>query len=178
MNKRVLKLAGFGIGVLSITVLLSVAVLAEEKQGLGMYEAKTVAPVAAEKCTSTKPSDKCKMQVNRLDEALKAIEAARLAVEANDKDKALASLNKARQLVATSRQAMAKVKMAKEEQGIVNVRCPIMGSKLDPAKVSTKLTKLYKGKKIGFCCPRCPIKWGKLSDEDKEQKLLQSFATK
>ena len=108
--------------------------------------------------------------VASLGDALKAIDAARMAVEANDKTKALTHLKKARELVAASHEAMVKA------QAVVNVRCPIMGGKVDPKKLSPKLTRTFKGGKVGFCCGQCLGAWDKLSDEDKEQKLRKSVA--
>lgn len=55
--------------------------------------------------------------------------------------------------------------------GIVNVTCPIMGSRIDPANVPAVLTRTFKGQKIGFCCAGCPTAWDKLSDEEKVAKL-------
>lgn len=52
-----------------------------------------------------------------------------------------------------------------------NARCPIMGSRIDPAKVPNSLTREYKGQKIAFCCGGCPGAWDRLSDEKKQAKL-------
>ena len=54
---------------------------------------------------------------------------------------------------------------------IVNARCPILGSKLDRANVPDKLTRTYKGQRVGFCCDGCPQAWDKLSDAEKDKKL-------
>lgn len=54
---------------------------------------------------------------------------------------------------------------------IVNARCPIMGSKIDPAKVPASLIRTFNGQKVGFCCGGCPAKWDKLSDDEKTAKL-------
>ena len=111
-----------------------------------------------------------KSRAAALKQALEAIEAARQAVQANDKAKALAALTRAKDIVTTSHQAMVRA------GGIVNARCPVMGSKLDPAKVPAKLTRIYKDKNVGFCCKSCPNTWDKMSAESKEQKLRQSGA--
>ncbi len=54
---------------------------------------------------------------------------------------------------------------------VVNTKCPIMGGKVNPAKVPDVLIREYKGQKIGFCCGGCPPAWDKLSDQDKDAKL-------
>ncbi len=62
------------------------------------------------------------------------------------------------------------------EVSVVNPRCPIMGTKLDQDDVPAKLTRTWKGKKVGFCCKGCPTKWDKLSNEQKRQKLNAAMA--
>ncbi|HDZ22270.1 hypothetical protein LCGC14_0238660 [marine sediment metagenome] len=57
---------------------------------------------------------------------------------------------------------------------VINSACPMMGTAMDPAKVSADLTREFKGKKIGFCCAKCPVAWDKLSDEEKDAKLAET----
>ena len=54
---------------------------------------------------------------------------------------------------------------------VVNTACPMMGSTLDPAKVTASLTRTFQGQKVGFCCAKCPPSWDKLTDADKLTKL-------
>jgi len=61
---------------------------------------------------------------------------------------------------------------------VVNTKCPIMGGKVDPDKVPDKLTRVFKGRKVGFCCGGCPKKWDALSDEEKETKLAAALKDK
>ena len=49
---------------------------------------------------------------------------------------------------------------------------------IDPAKVSSKLTRMYKGQKVAFCCAGCPATWDKLTDADKQTKLTKVAAAK
>ncbi len=49
----------------------------------------------------------------------------------------------------------------------LNSLCPIMGSKIDPAKVPPDLVRRFKGKKVAFCCAGCPVAWDKLSHEER-----------
>ncbi len=164
MNKQMLKLAGLGIGVVSMVVLLSIPVFAEEEHhGRKMHMAATTAPASAERHSMHE------MHMKRLDEALKAIDKAVKAIEADNKDKALAELNKAKHLVAACNKAMSQ--MCKEK--VVNTRCPIMGTKLDSDEVAVKLTRVYRGKTIGLCCDGCPAVWDKLSAEEKAKKLIE-----
>jgi hypothetical protein len=52
-----------------------------------------------------------------------------------------------------------------------NVKCPIMGNPIDPAKVTADLSRDWKGLKVAFCCPGCPGPWDKLTDAEKATKL-------
>jgi len=52
-----------------------------------------------------------------------------------------------------------------------NVTCPIMSTKIEPAKVIDGLVRDFKGQKVAFCCKGCPGQWDKLSDEEKVTKL-------
>ena len=56
-----------------------------------------------------------------------------------------------------------------EKPGTVNAKCPIMGGKVNP-KVEART---LEGKKVGFCCPKCPPKWDKLSEKQKRAKLAE-----
>jgi len=56
----------------------------------------------------------------------------------------------------------------------VNARCPMMGNDIDPANVPAHLTRMHKGKKVGFCCGGCPAAWDALSDAEKEAKLTKA----
>lgn len=63
-----------------------------------------------------------------------------------------------------------------DEDAVVNVRCPIMGNKIDSNDVPEKLTREWKGKTVAFCCAACPPTWDKLSDEEKQEKLKAAMA--
>ncbi len=169
MNKQALKLVGLGIGIVSIVALLSIPVFAEEQ-----HDGHKMHRVATNAATPAKHHSTHEMRVKQLDEALKAIDKAAKAVEAGNKDAALAELAEAKKLMLACHKAMSEMCMGK----IVNVRCPIMGTKLDPSKVPAKLTKVYNGKKIGFCCAGCPSAWDKLNDQQKQEKLDKAGAKK
>jgi len=113
---------------------------------------------------------------------------AKKAVEAGEAETASAKIAEAQKIVEerhkTMQERMEKMQKMMEmrqgsggEQGeagqgkVVNSRCPIMGTEIDPAKVPDNLTRMYKGKLVGFCCPGCPRKWDQQSDEEKDKKL-------
>lgn len=56
----------------------------------------------------------------------------------------------------------------------INHRCPIMGTTIDPAQVAPELTRVYKGHKVAFCCAGCPQQWDKLSDAERDEKLIKA----
>jgi len=56
-----------------------------------------------------------------------------------------------------------------------NVSCPISGKTIDRMKLPDNQVRMYKGIKIGFCCPACPPAWDKLSDAEKDAKLEKAM---
>ncbi|MDP6046336.1 MAG: hypothetical protein QGH94_11695 [Phycisphaerae bacterium] len=58
---------------------------------------------------------------------------------------------------------------------VVNVKCPLMGDKLNQAAVPETMVREFNGQKIGFCCPPCMPKWDALSEEDKATKLAAAM---
>jgi len=55
-----------------------------------------------------------------------------------------------------------------------NTRCPIMGGKIDPQRLTDNLTRTYHGSKVAFCCGGCPAAWDKLTDGEKRAKLAKA----
>ncbi len=58
-----------------------------------------------------------------------------------------------------------------ETPKFVNTKCPIMGSVINPEKVTADLVKDFRGQKVALCCAGCPAKWDELSDVEKTAKL-------
>jgi hypothetical protein len=54
---------------------------------------------------------------------------------------------------------------------IVNTRCPILGTPMDPDKTPDSMTRMFKGQKVGLCCTGCVTAWDKLSDKERQAKL-------
>ena len=92
------------------------------------------------------------------------------AVEAGNKETALAQLHKAQQMLAAINEDIGKYVKPK----FANVRCPVMGSPINPDKVAKNLIRDYKGQKIAFCCRGCPATWDKLTDAEKDSKLAKA----
>jgi len=132
--------------------------------------------------TSTAPAACCAMH----DTLVKALDDATKAVEAGNKDAALAAIKKAKDAVNACPKMKGKCPMMSgtcsptmggattEPAAFINTKCPIMGGKIDPAKVTPALTREYKGQKIAFCCSDCPAAWDKLTDAQKDEKLKEA----
>lgn len=58
-----------------------------------------------------------------------------------------------------------------ERLEIVNTKCPIMATAIDPKNVPDSLYREFNGQGVGFCCAGCPAAWDALPDSEKEQKL-------
>lgn len=121
---------------------------------------------------SVECADKMSAVSQHLEQAVKAL-------EAGEKASALAHLKAAQGTVRDmhhtcsacmdrGKHAAAATSAAKE---YANTHCPIMGGKIDPAKVTPKLTREWQGKKVAFCCSPCIDKWEKMSDEEKKAAL-------
>lgn len=112
-------------------------------------------------------------QAPKLAEALAAVEKAEQAVRDGETDEALKALAEAKELLAGSHKALSK-----HVPPVVNDRCPIMGNAVDGESVEPRNTRLYRGKRVGFCCPACPAKWDEMSDEQKHRALKEAGAAK
>ena len=56
-------------------------------------------------------------------------------------------------------------------ESIVNSRCPISGSLIDPAKMANRLTRHWNGQVIGFASAASAAIWDGLSDGQKMDRL-------
>lgn len=68
----------------------------------------------------------------------------------------------------------AKKAVASDKIAVGNTKCPITGGALGSNGVVKRLTRDYKGLKIGFCCDGCPQEWDRMSDADKDAKLSKA----
>ena len=114
-----------------------------------------------------------KIHSGQLPMVMLSIDKATKAIESGDKKTALAELNKAQKtLIAIYGALSTHVKPQ-----FANNRCPIMGSPINTKKVTKSLTRDYKGQKVAFCCGGCPSVWDKLTDVEKESKLVAKTKT-
>ena len=107
-----------------------------------------------------------------LPSALKILVSLQKAIESGNQKEALAQLDHLKHTLMLVQVALA------EHVGptFVNTACPIMGTKIDPAKVTPDLIREFNGQKVAFCCAMCPPKWDKLTDTEKKAKLMAAIA--
>jgi hypothetical protein len=99
--------------------------------------------------------------------AIISIDKAAKAMESGDKKTVLAELDKTLNTLIAIYRALGK----HVKPQFANNRCPIMGSPINPEKVTKNLIRDYKGQKVAFCCAGCPSTWDKLIDAQKQAKL-------
>ena len=132
--------------------------------GHGQKPGMEIKKEMGEKCLSLEKihSEHLPMVSQSIDKAIKA-------VEAGNKETALAELHKAQKMLVAINAGIAKHVKPK----FANVRCPIMGSPINPDKVAKNLIRDYKEQKVAFCYGGCPGQWDKLTDAEKDAKLAK-----
>ncbi len=98
-----------------------------------------------------------------------SIDKAKKALASGDKKTVLAELNKAQEMLVAIHSALGK----HVKPQFANNLCPIMGSPINPEKVTKNLIRDYKGQKVAFCCAGCPAAWDKFTDAQKQAKLAK-----
>jgi len=127
-----------------------------------------------QKCTKTCIKN-CQTNMEDISAATAAIKAATEAIDKGDTQAAKSELEKADKLLATVHKSMEE---NIEKMPCVNARCPISGKPVDTMDRPKDCTRMYKGMKVGFCCPNCPPAWDKLTDEEKDTKLKGAMPSK
>jgi hypothetical protein len=110
----------------------------------------------------------CNASMEDLTAVKAAIMAAMAALDKNDLPTVKSELEKADKLLTKAHKMM---KENVDKMPCANGKCPISGKEFDKMSVPADHTRMYKGMKIGFCCPMCPPQWDKLSDDEKDAKL-------
>jgi DNA repair exonuclease SbcCD ATPase subunit len=162
MNKRQSKRVAL-VAVVAVSAVLLNLTLAIGQQSPG---GSTPAPVPDKQAILQQ------VQIESVPNALKAIAAAKEAIQAGHAEHALAELQKAEQALKVIQTSLAQYTGPR----FANTTCPIMGSPIDPDKVPENLTRTYQGQKVAFCCGGCPGAWDKLTDAQQDAKLNQASA--
>jgi hypothetical protein len=125
-------------------------------------------PKAQNKLSETKTPSLEQIRSRDFPQAILSISQAVKAMESGDKQTELVELSKALNSLIEVQKAL----NTHVRPGFANkLRCPIMGSPIQPNKVDEHLTCDYGGRKIAFCCPKCPAEWDKLTDAQKHIKI-------
>lgn len=183
MKKASMKKIGLVMGVSIIVALGFMAVKAAEgdmakpgdmmKQGDMPKPGDMVKPVKEctmkdmQECTM-KCMANCDKNMNDIPAAIASLDSAVRAMDAGNTADAKMEIEKVKK---TLKDMLVTQKKCMEKMPTVNNACPITGKKIDMMNTPETLTALYKGKKVGFCCPACPSEWEKLPDAEKDAKL-------
>jgi uncharacterized protein (DUF305 family) len=126
------------------------------------------------KCTNM-CVQKCETNMKDISEARAVIQNAIEAIDKSDTKAARTEMEKADKLLMSVYKSMEE---NIDKMPCVNERCPISGNTIDMMNTPKDCTRMYKGMKVGFCCPNCPPEWDKLTDAKKEAKLKASMPSK
>lgn len=195
MNTRARKPAVIGLAIFAAAALLFVPLVGLAENDHTDHSA-TARPAATTQPTEGKKNEMAAKHLATMAKLQSLLAEAKGAADSNDAETAAKKIAEAQVLLEKQHQAMHKHMKAKGatcgdkpagqcpmcqaapqvSAKIVNARCPMMGSTLKPEKVTEKLTREFKGRKVGFCCGGCPTAWDSLSDEQKEAKLKNAAA--
>jgi hypothetical protein len=125
-------------------------------------------------CTTSCVKD-CQASMEDIAAAKAAIKAAIEAIDKGESATAKSELEKAEKLLTKAHKCM---KENIEKMPCANMKCPISGKPIDKMDRPQDCTRMYKGMKIGFCCPNCPPEWDKLTDAEKDAKLKECMPPK
>jgi hypothetical protein len=167
MGKSRMAKIGVVLGVGIIVALGFIAVHAA--QGDVAAPAKENAMKDMHECTM-KCTMNCEKNMKETTEVMAMLDAAVKALDAGNTADAKIEIEKAQKMLKDMHMAQKK---CMEKMPTVNDRCPITEKKIDMMNTPEDLTTIYKGKKVGFCCPNCPPAWDKLTDKEKDEKLAK-----
>lgn len=163
---------------LSLAVSLLIPTQAKEAEQMSTTAKTEKQEIAMEekmhKCTNM-CVQKCETNMKDVSEARAAIQNAIEAIDKSDTKAARTEMEKANKLLMTVYKSMEE---NIDKMPCVNERCPITGKTIDTMNRPKDCTRMYKGMKVGFCCPNCPPEWDKLTDAEKEAKLKASMPSK
>jgi len=65
------------------------------------------------------------------------------------------------------REVAFKAAMGENLVEIANSKCPVMGTAME-STAPEKMTRMYQGARIGFCCEQCLKEWDAMTDAERE----------
>ena len=112
--------------------------------------------------------EKCQANMKDISAAKVAIKAAIEAMDKGDTKAAKIEMEKADKLLSNVHKCMQE---NMKQLPCNNAKCPITGKSIERMNCPKEFTRMYEGKKVGFCCAECPKAWDKLTDKEKDAKL-------
>lgn len=143
--------------------------------GTGGEMVGTAAPTNCAGCPMMDPA-RHQEQAALVDRASQSVDAALQALQNDNREQAVQQLQAAKEALASHQEHMKQAgnmmrQAALRQAGVVNDRCPIMGSPIQPQNVQASLTREFNGQKVAFCCGGCPAQWDRLSEQERQAKL-------
>jgi|GEM_PF-1847802 len=118
----------------------------------------------AVQCMRTADAD-----IRRINEALASTEQAAKAVEADNAALAQRQIDKAQATLLLVRKTLTNMQ---QQLPCANVACPMSGQPIDATTVPAERSRMHKGVKVGFGEGADLEVWERLSDAEKEEKIL------
>ena len=158
------------IGIIGVVAIVAASLLiTSAKAEAGHERHGQMGKMDMKKHMKAKPLSLEKIHSGHLPMVSQSIDKAIEAIRAGNKDTALAELHKAQGMLAAIKDGIGQ----HVKPRFANARCPIMGSPINPDKVTKNLIRDYKDQKIAFCCEGCPATWDKLTNAEKDAKLAK-----
>lgn len=169
MKTKMMKRSGWLLGI-ALMIALAAMVLTAAEHEKKMSGKENTAEDIQKKCMMhcQKCCEEVDAMMSSLNEAIKAIDAGNTDIA---KTKIAAVKTKLENM-------KDKMKECMKDMPACNMVCPITGEKIDMKDVPEDQMRVYHGMKVGFCCPACPPKWDKMSDEEKTEKLKKCMQKK
>jgi hypothetical protein len=168
MNRKRLATVVIVIGVAAIAGTTATYALAQTRTGAAPHG--QMAKMDMKHSMKAETLSLKKIHTENLPIVMLSVNKAAKAIESGDKKTAMAELLKAQKMLLAIHGALGK----HVKPQFVNNRCPIMGSPINPAKVTKNLVRNYMGQKVAFCCAGCPSMWDKLPNAQKQAKLAKA----
>jgi flagellar biosynthesis component FlhA len=167
MAKTRMAKIGIVLGIGIIVALGFISVMAAEEKMAKPVKECTMKDMhdCTMKCTTN-----CEKNMKETSDVMTMLDAAVVALDAGNTADAKKEIEKAKAVLKNMEMMQKK---CIEKMPTVNDACPVSGDKIDMMNTPEKQTTIFKGKKVGFCCTKCPLVWDKLTDAEKEEKLAK-----
>ena len=158
--------------VLSVGLVVALGFIAvKAADGDMMKSGNECTMVDMHKCT-IKCVVNCDKTIKNTSEAMTLLDDAVSDIDAGNTADAKMKIVKAKMMLSEMQMAQ---KECMEKMPTCNAFCPISGKQIDMMNTPENLTRMYNGKKVGFCCPACLPRWENLTETEKDAKLNKTM---